>query len=62
MSRKVLRVDVGKGDLEFEDLPEDYRSLVGRVLISQIIVDEVPTRHNQVFELPDEELDKVLTD
>lgn len=46
MSRKILRVDVGEGSLEFEDLPEDYRSLGGRGLTSQLISDEVPPTSN----------------
>ncbi len=46
MSRKILRVDVGEESLEFEELPEDYRSLGGRGLTSQIIADEVPPTSN----------------
>jgi aldehyde:ferredoxin oxidoreductase len=44
--RKLLRVDMNEGSIEFEDMPEDYRALGGRGLTSQIVADEVPPTSN----------------
>ncbi|MFW6006264.1 MAG: aldehyde ferredoxin oxidoreductase C-terminal domain-containing protein [Candidatus Bipolaricaulota bacterium] len=46
MARKLLRVNMDEEELEFEELPEDYRALGGRGLTSQIIADEVPPTSN----------------
>ncbi len=42
MTQKILRVDMGKGNLTYEDVPEKYRRLGGRALTSKMISDEVP--------------------
>ncbi len=42
MTQKILRVDMGKGTLNYEDVPEKYRRLGGRALTSKMISDEVP--------------------
>ncbi|MFW6071516.1 MAG: aldehyde ferredoxin oxidoreductase family protein [Candidatus Bipolaricaulota bacterium] len=46
MARQLLRVNMAKEELSFEDLPEDYRALGGRGLTSSIIADEVPPTSN----------------
>ena len=38
---KLLRVNIAKGQVHYEDVPEKYRLLAGRGLTSQIVLDEV---------------------
>ncbi len=42
MGKKILRVDMESGKLEYEEVSEEYRTLGGRGLTSKIISDEVP--------------------
>lgn len=42
MDRKILRVNMEKKTINYEEVPEEYKTLGGRGLTSQIISDEVP--------------------
>ncbi len=44
MTRKILRVDMNREEVNFEDVPEDYETLGGRGLTSTIVSEEVPPR------------------
>lgn len=44
MTREILRVDMDAGEIGFEDVPEDYKTLGGRGLTSTIVSEEVPPR------------------
>lgn len=39
---KLLRVNMSRLEVKFEDVPEKYRLLGGRALTSRIVADEVP--------------------
>ena len=39
--RRILRVDVGTGTLQWQDLPEEWKLLGGRALTSVIVSSEV---------------------
>ncbi|KXB00746.1 aldehyde:ferredoxin oxidoreductase [candidate division MSBL1 archaeon SCGC-AAA259O05] len=44
MVQKILRVDMENREIEYESVPEEYKSLGGRGLTSKIVSDEVPPK------------------
>jgi len=40
--KKILRIDMGKYSVSYEDVPDNYANIGGRLLTSTIIMDEVP--------------------
>ncbi len=43
MAEGILRVNIEKGEISYEDVPEDLQKLGGRAVTSSIVADEVPS-------------------